>query len=94
MESANYSKPTENDINRTQTDLLLAVSQMTGREFAKGVGCHESKISRADWRFIAAVICMARMSWEVSPMGRLVQETIDAISSKGKAPKNVEFFEA
>ncbi|QGY29792.1 CII family transcriptional regulator [Pantoea cypripedii] len=94
MESANYSKPTESEINRTQTDLLLAVSQMTGREFAKGVGCHESKISRVDWRFVAAIICTARMAWEVSPMGRLVQETIEAISAKEKAPKSDELFEA
>lgn len=93
MESANYSKPSESEINRTQTDLLLAVSQMTGREFAKGVGCHETKISRADWRFIAAVICTARMAWEVSPMGRLVQETIEAISAKEKAP-NAGTFDA
>ncbi|MGV3346380.1 CII family transcriptional regulator [Enterobacteriaceae bacterium LUAb1] len=89
METANNSKPftapTEQEINRTQTDLLLAVSSVTGREFAKCVGCHESKISRTDWRFIAAVICTARMAWEVSPAGRIVEEVLRALSLTEKA---------
>ncbi|WNN42824.1 CII family transcriptional regulator [Winslowiella toletana] len=94
MDSANYSKPSQREIDRTETDLLLAVSALTGREFAKNVGCHESKISRADWRFIAAVICTAKLAWEVSPVGRLVQDTINAISPKEKAPSCVNSFEA
>ncbi|MCU5775090.1 lambda phage CII family protein [Erwiniaceae bacterium BAC15a-03b] len=94
MESANYSKPTQREVDRAETDLLLAVSALTGREFAKSVGCHESKISRADWRFIAAVICTARMAWEVSPVGRLVLETINAIAPKEKAPSCGNSFDA
>lgn len=94
MESANYSKPSQREIDRTETDLLLAVSALTGREFAKNVGCHESKISRADWRFIAAVICTAKLAWEVSPVGRLVQDTINAMSPKETAPSCFNSFEA
>lgn len=45
METASYSKPTEQEINRAESDLLMAVSAVSGREFARMAGCHESKIS-------------------------------------------------
>jgi len=82
MELANYSKPTEQEINRAETDLLLTVSAITGREFARLAGCHESKISRTDWRYIATVLCVAKKSLEVSPLGMMVQEVVKAVSTK------------
>ncbi|HEJ9030299.1 TPA: hypothetical protein SML49_001134 [Serratia marcescens] len=78
MELANYSKPTEQEINRAETDLLLTVSAITGREFAKLAGCHESKISRTDWRYIATILCIAKKSVELSVIGRVVQEMVRA----------------
>ncbi|MEN4050248.1 CII family transcriptional regulator [Serratia marcescens] len=78
MELANYSKPTEQEINRAETDLLLTVSAITGREFAKLAGCHESKISRTDWRYVATILCIAKKSLEFSVIGRVVQEMVQA----------------
>lgn len=31
METASYSKPTEQEINRAESDLLMAVSAVSGR---------------------------------------------------------------
>ncbi|MGQ6215282.1 CII family transcriptional regulator [Serratia sp. IR-2025] len=76
METASYSKPTEQEINRAESDLLMAVSAISGREFAKMVGCHESKISRTDWRYIATILCVAKKSVEFSFLGRMVQEMV------------------
>ncbi|MBN5205372.1 hypothetical protein JY462_11145 [Serratia marcescens] len=78
MELANYSKPTEQEINRAETDLLLTVSAITGREFARLAGCHESKISRTDWRYVATILCIAKKSVEFSVIGRVVQEMVQA----------------
>lgn len=78
MELANYSKPTEQEINRAETDLLLTVSAITGREFARLAGCHESKISRTDWRYITTILCIAKKSVEFSVIGRVVQEMVQA----------------
>lgn len=66
MEHASYSKPTQRDIDRTETDLLINLSTVTQRGLAKMVGCHESKISRTDWRFIAAVLCAFGMDSDIS----------------------------
>ncbi|HFD7741101.1 TPA: CII family transcriptional regulator [Serratia marcescens] len=56
MEVANYSKPTEQEINRAETNLLLTLSLVSNREFARLAGCHESKISRTDWRYVATIL--------------------------------------
>lgn len=95
METASYSKPTEQEINRAESDLLMAVSAISGREFAKMVGCHESKISRTDWRYVATILCIAKKSVEFSVIGRVVQEMVRAsLPGNEKTPKNGEFFEA
>lgn len=86
MELANYSKPTEQEINRAETDLLLAVSAITGREFARLAGCHESKISRTDWRYIATILCVAKKSLEFSPLGMMVQEVVKAVNANKQKP--------
>lgn len=94
MESASYSKPTEQEINRAETDLLMTLSLITNREFARLAGCHESKISRTDWRYIATVLCVARKSVEFSVVGRVIQEMVRAVMpGNEKAPK-VRAFEA
>ncbi|EOJ7376152.1 CII family transcriptional regulator, partial [Escherichia coli] len=43
-------------VDRAETDLLINLSTLTQRGLAKMIGCHESKISRTDWRFIASVL--------------------------------------
>ncbi|WP_460182016.1 CII family transcriptional regulator, partial [Escherichia coli] len=47
----------QRDVDRAETDLLINLSTLTQRGLAKMIGCHESKISRTDWRFIASVLC-------------------------------------
>jgi hypothetical protein len=86
MELANYSKPTEQEINRAETDLLLTLSLVSNREFARLAGCHESKISRTDWRYIATILCVAKKSLEFSPLGMMVQEVVNAVNAKKQKP--------
>ena len=86
MELANYSKPTEQEINRAETDLLLTLSLVSNREFARLAGCHESKISRTDWRYIATILCVANKSLEFSPLGMMVQEVVNAVNAKKQKP--------
>lgn len=86
MEVANYSKPTEQEINRAETDLLLTLSLVSNREFARLAGCHESKISRTDWRYIATILCVAKKSLEFSPLGMMVQEVVNAVNAKKQKP--------
>ncbi|KAA9910736.1 hypothetical protein F7F57_29840, partial [Escherichia coli] len=50
------------DVDRAETDLLINLSTLTQRGLAKMIGCHESKISRTDWRFIASVLCAFGMA--------------------------------
>ncbi|QCT21795.1 hypothetical protein FEM41_20120 [Jejubacter calystegiae] len=85
MENASYSKPTAREIDRAETDLLIMLSQLTGRKFADLAGWHESKVSRMNWRDIATVFCIARMAVEVSPLGRAIQDAYQAIGKK-KSP--------
>lgn len=82
MENANYSKPTQREIDRAETDLLIALSQLTGRGFARLAGWNESKVSRMNWRDIATVFCIARMAAECSPLGRAIQEAYRAVGKK------------
>ncbi|HFK5809309.1 TPA: CII family transcriptional regulator [Enterobacter bugandensis] len=93
MEHASYSKPTQRDIDRAETDLLINLSTVTQRGLAKMVGCHESKISRTDWRFIAAVLCAFGMDSDISPISRAFRHALEGLT-KEKAPKNGEFLEA
>ncbi|CAI1021248.1 lambda phage CII family protein [Serratia ficaria] len=86
MELANYSKPTEQEINRAETDLLLTLSLVSNREFARLAECHESKISRTDWRYIATILCVAKKSLEFSPLGMMVQEVVNAVNAKKQKP--------
>ncbi|AVF34259.1 CII family transcriptional regulator [Rahnella sikkimica] len=92
MDIANSRKPTQREIDRAETDLILTVSQLTGRKFADLAGWHESKISRMNWRDIATVFCIARMAAEVSPLGRVIQEAFKAVG-KQKAPAVTEASE-
>lgn len=92
-EHASNSKPTQRDIDRAETDLLINLSAVTQRRLAEMVGCHESKISRTDWRFIAAVLCSFGMDSDISPISRAFHHALKVITNE-KAPKNGEFFEA
>ncbi|WP_083764716.1 phage minor tail protein L [Sodalis glossinidius] len=46
MDYANPSKPDTHEINRVETDLLLAMSALTQRSFSKLAGWNESNVSR------------------------------------------------
>lgn len=85
MENASYSKPSQRDIDRAETDLLINLSTVTQRGLAKMVGCHESKISRTDWRFIAAVLCAFGMDSDISPISRAFRYALEGIT-KEKRP--------
>ncbi|MGN4006937.1 CII family transcriptional regulator [Cronobacter sakazakii] len=85
MEHASYSKPSQRDIDRAETDLLINLSTVTQRGLAKMVGCHESKISRTDWRFIASVLCAFGMDSDISPISRAFRHALEGIT-KEKAP--------
>lgn len=85
MENASYSKPSQRDIDRAETDLLINLSKVTQRGLAKMVGCHESKISRTDWRFIASVLCAFGMDSDISPISRAFRHALEGIT-KEKAP--------
>ncbi|ELD5840068.1 Cro/Cl family transcriptional regulator [Escherichia coli] len=54
MERTSYSKLSQRDVDRAETDLLINLSTLTQRGLAKMIGCHESKISseppRESWR--------------------------------------------
>ncbi len=45
MEQTSYSKLSQRDVDRAETDLLINLSTLTQRGLAKMIGCHESKIS-------------------------------------------------
>ena len=85
MGATNYSKPTQREIDRAETDLLITLSQLTGRKFAELAGWHETKVSRMNWRDVATIFCIARMAVEVSPIGRAIEAACQAIGNK-KAP--------
>lgn len=70
MEQTSYSKLSQRDVDRAETDLLINLSTLTQRSLAKMIGCHESKISRTDWRFIASVLCAFGMASDISPITR------------------------
>lgn len=93
MENASYSKPTQRDIDRAETDLLINLSTVTQRGLAKMVGCHESKISRTDWRFMASVLCAFGMDSDISPISRAFRHALEGIT-KEKAPMSGNSFEA
>lgn len=84
-EHASNSKPTQRDIDRAETDLLINLSAVTQRRLAEMVGCHESKISRTDWRFIAAVLCSFGMDSDISPISRAFHHALNALTNE-KAP--------
>ncbi len=48
MEQTSYSKLSQRDVDRAETDLLINLSTLTQRGLAKMIGCHESKISRTE----------------------------------------------
>ncbi|WP_048818339.1 CII family transcriptional regulator [Escherichia coli] len=69
----------------SETDLLINLSTLTQRGLAKMIGCHESKISRTDWRFIASVLCAFGMASDISPISRAFKYALDGITKK-KSP--------
>ncbi|CFR14779.1 CII family transcriptional regulator [Yersinia frederiksenii] len=89
MERASNSKLTQRQIDRAETDLLINLSMLTQRGLAGMVGCHESKISRIDWRFMAAVFCAFGMASEISPISRAFQDAFGVLT-KQKAPARTE----
>ena len=80
-----YSKLSQRDVDRAETDLLINLSTLTQRGLAKMIGCHESKISRTDWRFIASVLCAFGMASDISPISRAFKYALDGITKK-KSP--------
>lgn len=90
---ANNSKPTQRDIDRAETDLLINLSAITQRGLAKMIGCHESKVSRTDWRFIASILCAFGMDSDISPISRAFRCALEGIT-KEKAPMSGNSFEA
>ena len=65
MSQTSYSKLSQRDIDRAETDLLINLSALTQRGLAKMIGCHESKVSRTDWRYIAAILCAFQMASDI-----------------------------
>ncbi|MDA2835879.1 CII family transcriptional regulator [Escherichia coli] len=53
------------------------------------IGCHESKISRTDWRFIASVLCAFGMASDISPISRAFKYALDGLTNK-KRPAATE----
>ena len=82
MEQTNYSKLSQRDVDRAETDLLINLSTLTQRGLAKMIGCHESKISRTDWRFIASVLCAFGMASD-SLSGRTMILSVQALTMLG-----------
>lgn len=89
MEITSYSKLSQRDVDRAETDLLINLSTLTQRGLAKMIGCHESKISRTDWRFIASVLCAFGMASDISPISRAFKYALDGITKK-KRPAATE----
>ncbi|MBS0895523.1 hypothetical protein JK211_16105 [Tatumella sp. JGM130] len=89
MDNASNSKLSQRAIDRAETDLLINLATLTQRKLAALVGCHESKISRTDWRFIASVLCAFGMASDVSPISRAFQEVFKALTNK-KSPVAAE----
>ncbi|EIF2019000.1 hypothetical protein LFR57_005183 [Escherichia coli] len=87
MEQTSYSKLSQRDVDRAETDLLINL--LTQRGLAKMIGCHESKISRTDWRFIASVLCAFGMASDISPISRAFKYALDGITKK-KRPAATE----
>ena len=85
MSQTSYSKLSQREIDRAETDLLINLSTLTKRGLAKMIGCHESKISRTDWRFIASVLCAFGLASDISPISRAFKYALDE-STKKKAP--------
>lgn len=81
----------QRDVDRAETDLLINLSTLTQRGLAKMIGCHESKISRTDWRFIASVLCAFGMASDISPISRAFKYALDGIAKK-KSPAATEDF--
>lgn len=81
-DKASYSKPTRQDVDRAETDLLINLSAVTQRGLAEMVGCHESKISRTDWRFIAAVLCSFGMESDISPISRAFHHALNSLTNE------------
>ncbi|MFP1749219.1 CII family transcriptional regulator [Lonsdalea quercina] len=92
MERANYSKLPQRVVDRAETDLLINLSATTQRGLAKMVGCHESKVSRTDWRYIASVLCAFGMESDISPISRAFKYVLEGLENE-KAP-NAGTFEA
>ncbi|ELS7359087.1 hypothetical protein R5U31_004606 [Escherichia coli] len=85
MSQTSYSKLSQRDIDRAETDLLINLSALTQRGLAKMIGCHESKVSRTDWRYIAAILCAFQMASDISPISRAFKYALDEITKK-KSP--------
>lgn len=95
MKHASYSKPTQHDIDRAETNILIALSQLSGRKFAELAGWHESKVSRMKWRDVATAFCVLKMAADVSPLGQAIKEAALALlAEKEKAPAVTGAFKA
>ncbi|MDP8748802.1 CII family transcriptional regulator [Serratia marcescens] len=66
METASYSKPTEQEINRAESDLLMAVSAVSGREFARMAGCHESKSAELTGAMSQRFSALPKRAWSLA----------------------------
>lgn len=91
MRNASYSKPTQRQIDRAETDILITLSQLTQRKFAELSGWHESKVSRMNWRDVATAFCILKMAAEVSPLGQVVREVFKVIGQKKSSVATEDF---
>lgn len=91
MRNASYSKPTQRQIDRAETDILIALSQLTQRKFAELSGWHESKVSRMNWRDVATAFCILKMATEVSPLGQVIREVFKVIGQKKSSAATEDF---
>ncbi|WP_309476195.1 CII family transcriptional regulator [Escherichia coli] len=72
--------------------VYLFLREFSLQDFRGGsIGCHESKISRTDWRFIASVLCAFGMASDISPISRAFKYALDEITKK-KSPAATEDF--
>ena len=77
MERTSYSKLSQRDVDRAETDLLINLSAITQRG------------SRTDWRFIASVLCAFGMASDISPISRAFKYALDGLTNK-KRPAATE----
>ncbi|OIV47335.1 hypothetical protein BK025_05020 [Sodalis sp. TME1] len=94
MDYANPSKPDTHEINRVETDLLLAMSALTQRGFSKLAGWNESKVSRYNLRDMATAMVILGQAWAVSPIAQIAKQAVAAVLAPKENAPGTEMLEA